>query len=327
MRRAPFLLFAAVLAGCPEEVPPPGDTTPPGISVFGVTPTGSRVEVVDGVLLVPTAELSVHVEADEAATVFYTTDGAEPGRGTGGLARNAAVLPLVNDTRVRWVAEDLAGNLGEPGEVEVRFDREAPVVDIDPAGGDFPGPIEVLVTVSEPVTVWWTTDGVAPVVGGDRGETAEAGPDDPIRIPLARDTTLRLLAIDVAGNSFTQPALVYTIDDRPPETRATPPEGHYVGPVSVALSTDEAGATIRYTLDGTAPGPDSAEYVGPLAIARPTMLRFRATDAGGNVEEVRAADYTIGPRGAAEPRVEPAALGFPVEGGLWLAAALLDGAG
>ena len=40
----------------------------------------------------------------------------------------------------------------------------------------------------------------------------------------------------------------------------TPDGGSFSGPVTVTLQTATAGATIRYTLDGTAPGVGSPQY-------------------------------------------------------------------
>ena len=49
------------------------------------------------------------------------------------------------------------------------------------------------------------------------------------------------------------------------------------GRVAVALSA-EAGLPIRYTLDGTAPGPRSPSYVAPLSLALPARLRAASFD-------------------------------------------------
>jgi len=43
--------------------------------------------------------------------------------------------------------------------------------------------------------------------------------------------------------------------------------GFFAAPIELALSAAHAGATIHYTLDGTAPTQDSPRYTGPIAIA------------------------------------------------------------
>ena len=53
-----------------------------------------------------------------------------------------------------------------------------------------------------------------------------------------------------------------------------PPRGFLDAPVDLTLSTATEGAEIRFTLDGTAPGPDvGAVYDGPVAVDRTTIVR------------------------------------------------------
>lgn len=53
-----------------------------------------------------------------------------------------------------------------------------------------------------------------------------------------------------------------------------PPSGSQVNfPVHVTLSSDVAGATIRYTVDGTDPDSLSTIHTGPILIESGVMLR------------------------------------------------------
>jgi hypothetical protein len=56
----------------------------------------------------------------------------------------------------------------------------------------------------------------------------------------------------------------------------SPPGGTFTAPVEVSLSDREAGAVIRYTLDGSVPGPSDMRYEKPIKLAEPTVLRARA---------------------------------------------------
>jgi hypothetical protein len=42
------------------------------------------------------------------------------------------------------------------------------------------------------------------------------------------------------------------------------------------LSDHDAGADIRYTLDGSVPGPSDPRYEKPIKLTGPTVLRARA---------------------------------------------------
>lgn len=51
------------------------------------------------------------------------------------------------------------------------------------------------------------------------------------------------------------------------------PAGFYQGTVTLAISTTEPNGEIRYTLDGSEPGPASALYSGPLELTQTTVVK------------------------------------------------------
>lgn len=76
-------------------------------------------------------------------------------------------------------------------------------------------------------------------------------------------------------------------------TTATPGAGTYNANQSVVLSTNEAGSTIYYTTDGSAPSVASTKYTAPISVTATTTLRFFSVDAAGNIEAPVSAVYTI----------------------------------
>ncbi|MGV3637663.1 MAG: CotH kinase family protein [Flavobacteriales bacterium] len=74
------------------------------------------------------------------------------------------------------------------------------------------------------------------------------------------------------------------------------PAGVQGGPLSVTLSTADAGATIRYTLDGSVPTATSTAYAGPIAINATTVVRARTFSGAANVppSAVETNTYFIG---------------------------------
>ncbi|GLY93850.1 ThuA domain-containing protein [Actinoplanes sp. NBRC 103695] len=85
-------------------------------------------------------------------------------------------------------------------------------------------------------------------------------------------------------------------DTTAPVTRAevsgTPSEGWYTGPVTVTLTSDDPSASIEYQLDGaTAWTP----YTAPIAVGGDGdhEVRFRSTDAAGNVEVAKSVTVKI----------------------------------
>jgi uncharacterized repeat protein (TIGR03806 family) len=55
-----------------------------------------------------------------------------------------------------------------------------------------------------------------------------------------------------------------------------PDGGTFAAAVTVTLSSPDQGAQIRYTLDGSVPGPQDSLYTAPLAISAATVVRARA---------------------------------------------------
>jgi uncharacterized repeat protein (TIGR03806 family) len=95
--------------------------------------------------------------------------------------------------------------------------------------------------------------------------------DDIKMPPVARETIdkkgVKLLQDWIAsmpGRDVLDPPLV------------SPQGGNFSAPLEVSLSNREAGADIRYTLDGSVPGQSDMRYEKPIKIAEPTVLRARA---------------------------------------------------
>jgi uncharacterized repeat protein (TIGR03806 family) len=89
--------------------------------------------------------------------------------------------------------------------------------------------------------------------------------------PLARET------IDTSGVDL----LREWITSLPGKQVVAPPQispagGTFSAPVEVSLNDAEAGADIRYTLDGSAPTASDMRYEKPIQVTGPTIVRARA---------------------------------------------------
>ncbi len=320
------LAVAGALVGCDgETVPPPADTTPPASLARALFSAGGDAVLGPTPLVTSVTQLRVRLEADEPVTFYYSTDGSEPARGapnttTGGLN---ATITLSKDTTLRWFSIDRAGNVEAPHRAEVRFDRKGPTLTLEPPPGAFDGPVTVEVTADEPATLFFTTDGSSPLPGNPGTEERTL----PVDFEVLSSTLLRFVARDSAGNLSAPVAARYDIDTLAPTSRAWPVGGRYLGPVAVRLLVDDDAARVHYTTDGGTPTEASPTYDGPILLEGDTTLRFRAIDAGGNLEAVQTETYRVGPRTPRAPQIGADATLFPVAGGLWLAGALMDGAG
>jgi uncharacterized repeat protein (TIGR03806 family) len=95
--------------------------------------------------------------------------------------------------------------------------------------------------------------------------------DDIKMPPIARET------VDQEGVKLLQDWIT-SLPGRPvldPPTMS-PQGGTFGAPVEVSLIEREPGADIRYTLDGSVPGPSDMRYEKPIELKGPTVLRARA---------------------------------------------------
>jgi uncharacterized repeat protein (TIGR03806 family) len=93
--------------------------------------------------------------------------------------------------------------------------------------------------------------------------------------PLARQT------IDKKGVELLNEWIV-SMPGRPvlPPVVMSPPGGNFDAPLEISLTDAEPGTDIRFTLDGSVPGPSDMRYEKPIRLADPTVLRARAYKEG-----------------------------------------------
>ncbi len=99
---------------------------------------------------------------------------------------------------------------------------------------------------------------------------------DDIRMPpLARETIdqkgvelLREWITSLPGRAVLEPPVI------------SPKGGTFDKPVDISLTQSEPGTDIRYTLDGSVPGPSDMRYEKPIHVDGPTVLRTRAYKEG-----------------------------------------------
>ncbi len=99
--------------------------------------------------------------------------------------------------------------------------------------------------------------------------------DDIKMPPIARETIdqkgvalLRDWILSLPGRSVLDPPVM------------SPAGGSFVKPVEISMAEREAGADIRYTLDGSVPGPSDPRYESPIKLSGPTVVRARAYKEG-----------------------------------------------
>jgi alpha-tubulin suppressor-like RCC1 family protein len=152
-----------------------------------------------------------------------------------------------------------------------------------PPGGEYDTPQDVVLTSTPGSTIHYTLDGTDP---DETDPSVASGGSVLVDQPL----TLKARAYGAGGESpITQASYTFKVG----LPVATPSGGTHPAPIQVSLTTVTPGAEIRYTLDGTDPGPGSPLYSAPLDVSTSLTLKARAFRAGWTDSDLLTESYTI----------------------------------
>ncbi|MTK64581.1 MAG: M6 family metalloprotease domain-containing protein, partial [Methanobacterium sp.] len=221
----------------------------------------------------------VTLNMDEAGTIYYSTDGSTPD----GSMTYFYPINIYRDNVLKFFAMDLAGNTSPVYTENYHIDVTPPEVYSNPSGGSFNTTQNVVLTMSEAGTIYYTLNGETPTTSSSQ----YTGP-----ITINNTTTLKYLAVDQVGNPSQIYSQLYTIDTKAPYLSATPSSGTYNINKTVIINMNEYG-TIYYTLNGTNPSNKSYRYKGPIIISNNTVLKYFGVDLAGNPSKVYTQNYTI----------------------------------
>ena len=229
---------------------------------------------------------NVSLSMSEPGTIYYTTDGTMP---TYNSNRYLSPITIANTTTLQFFAMDLAGNMS-PIYSNTYIINLPPVTPLTASSnltnGTYNSPQSASLSMSEPGTIYYTTDGTMPTYNSNRYLSP---------ITIANTTTLQFFAMDLAGNMSPIYSNTYTIN-LPPVTPLTAysntTSGLYNSTLNIALSMNEPG-TIYYTTDGTTPTYNSNRYLSPISITDNTTLEFFAMDLAGDTSPVYTQIYKI----------------------------------
>ncbi len=283
--RGKVFLFLAILLAVVAVLAQfwPFDRTPPDVQI---QPAPGKYH----------EKIQVKLTTEPDAELFIATGDGQP-------MPYLVPLQLKKDTVVRYFAKDRYGNLSTESiaRYEIRLDTVPPVSTASPRGGKYFHPVSVRLNTEDGGVVHYTTDGSKPT----RTSQTYLNP-----VAMRKDTTIRLFAVDAAGNAEDVHKEVYTIrvDSTKPITLAEPSGGIFRQPILVNLST-EKNTTVYYTVDGRRPTTKSPRYSTPIKFVRSGVLRFFAVDEAGNKESAREESYVVDSQ-PPTVRADPAAAAF-----------------
>jgi hypothetical protein len=154
-----------------------------------------------------------------------------------------------------------------------------------PAAGTYTAAQTVtLSSTTSGAKIYYTLDGSTPTTASSLYSSA-----------LAIKSSMTVSAIAVA-TGFTNSSVAkaaYIIENPAAAPTFSPGAGKYTGTQKVTLASTAAGATIYYTVNGSAPTSASAKYTGPIAVSSSTTIEAIAAASQFTNSTVASAAYTI----------------------------------
>ena len=159
-------------------------------------------------------------------------------------------------------------------------------VTFSPTGGTYTSIQSVtLSSATEGATVRYTTDGSIP----NSSSTVYSG-----AIELSSTTTIKAYASKSGMTDSAVATALYTINlPIVAEPTFSPAGGTYTSVQSVTLSSATAGASIRYTTDGSTPNSSSTVYSDPINVTESKTIKAYATKYGMADSSISQSIYTI----------------------------------
>ena len=221
------------------------------------------------------------------AAIRYTTDGSIPSQTLGTIYSDPVTIS--SDATVKAIA--FGNGYSDSSISSAAFTivppPQAPAPVFSLPSGVYDAGTAVTIT-SAGSTIRYTTDGSVP--------TATTGILYTGPILLTSNTMLRAIAYQTLHRDSDVTSATYTVVTRTTSAPVfNPAGGTFNGPQTISMGSSTAGASIRYTTNGTIPTPTSGIlYTGPITLsAANTTLKAIAYKTYWNNSTVSSATYKI----------------------------------
>ncbi|MDD1774961.1 MAG: chitobiase/beta-hexosaminidase C-terminal domain-containing protein, partial [Methanobacterium sp.] len=223
---------------------------------------------------------NIILSSSEAGHIYYTLNGETP---TVNSPEYTSPIVINQNTTLKFFAIDQAGNPSPIYTENYQIDTTKPEAEADLKTGSYNTVQFVNLSINEPGRIYFTTNGSNPTTS-----------NKPYLAPLAinKNTTLKFIAVDEAGNISNIYSENYIFDTIPPTAQASVKGGLYNTAKTITLTSSEAG-NIYYTINGDTPTSNSTKYNNPISIVNTTTLKFFAEDEAGNSSSIYTEKYEI----------------------------------
>jgi Chitobiase/beta-hexosaminidase C-terminal domain/Legume lectin domain len=235
-----------------------------------------------------TAPQSVTIsDATADATIYYTTDGTTP---TPSSTTYTGPILVSSTETLKTIAVAIGENNSLVGFAAYDIN---PIISVatptfTPGAGAYTSAQSVVISdATAGATIYYTTNGSMPTTSS----TAYTGP-----ITVSSTETLEAIAVAKGDSNSAVASAAYTITPAMPVVSTptfSPAAGTYTSAQFVTISDATSGATIYYTINGSAPTSSSTAYTGPITVSSTETLEAIAVATGDSNSAVASAAYTI----------------------------------
>jgi hypothetical protein len=239
-----------------------------------------------------TAQTVSFSDTTTGATIYFTTDGSTPSVHS---TKYTTPLQIASTEKVQAIAT--APGFSPSGVASASYviasaTAALPTFSV-PSGSYTTAQTLSLADATSGATIYYTTDTTTPTTNS----TKYTGP-----FQVSVMEMVKAIATAPNSNSSAVAIAYYIIAPGNPPTPAAKPTfsvaaGTYATAQKVTLSDATAGATIYYTLDGSAPTTNSTKYTAAISVITSETIQAIATTAQSTASAVASATYTIAPQG------------------------------
>jgi hypothetical protein len=253
--------------------------------LYALTGTGVAPSPTAAPILAPgsgtyTSPQLITITATAGASIFYTLDGSTPTTASARYA-NAIAVSMTDTLKAIAAASGRTQSAVSTAIYTIITPTATPT--LAPGSGTYTGPQLITIGATSGASIFYTLDGSTPT-------TASARYSSPISIGMTE--TLKVVAVAPGHSQSAVSTALYTILTPTGAPTLTPGSGTYTGPQLITINA-MSGASIFYTLDGSAPTTASARYTNPITISMTETLKAIAVTSGSAQSVVSTAQYTI----------------------------------
>ena len=235
--------------------------------------------------------------ATSGATIHYTTTGLEPTESDTVVASGSTVTI---DQTATLKAKAWKSGWSPSASASATYTLKVAAVTFSPVGGVYSSAQGVMLSTTSPgVVIHYTTNGLEPM------ET-DPGIASGSTIYVATSRTLKAKGYRSGWTPGDTASATYILSlGSVASPSFSPAAGTYTQAQAVTITSTTAGATVRYTLDGSDPTTFSAIFAAPLPISATTTVKARAYKGEMTPSSIATATYTINLGAVDAPSITP----------------------